>query len=1347
LKQISKVLWAVSLSAMMVFSSFIITGSAGSDRQPESQPPETLLATIPEPVPLASFNPWTNFTGNTVYHTIPEMEALLFKIAADHSDIVRLESIGKSWQNRDIWAMKVSDNPNVEEADEPEVYFNSNHHAREWITIEIALYTLEFLTDQYATNTTVINLVNSRQIWVVPTANPDGRVRDGMATGDDPAIHSIGSSSNDTTYGWRKNMRDNNGDSAFQNWYDGVDLNRNYGYLWGAAGASSDPKYDTYGGPYPFSEPESAAIRNFARQHDFVFAISFHTYSQLILYPWGWSYENCPDNDVFVSVGNQMHNVITNTALSQFPGYTVQKSSGLYPTAGSDDDWLYGELGIYAYCIEAYPNVNDAANSGYASYAAVTAPYDLFHPRSDKVLPACQDNLPAILLLCQAAGNPNQFMDHVDLTPDTANIRVPRGTTGTVNMNVTNPGHQADSFTISRTAITGWTLNLVPTTMSLARNQTSAASLGITVPIGATPGVYKIWVNATSSTNASCKDSTLITVDVPYPDDVSPITLQPFTEMGDYPKGQYRIDSTVQNVGTVSVPAFNTQLTIKQLGVGSAVTVFQDDFEAVLPSTKWAIIDHDLTYSTSTWKRSTTQRHLGLSSAWCGDTTTYAANTIQSLQMAQPVSLERYNSATLTFWSYYNTERYYDFLMVEGSANNGKSWDYIARYDGISGTPTPTWQQKTLDLKNFLGVKEFKLRFRFTSDTATTAAGFYLDDLVISANDPTEAIVYGPVSLPTSGTLATGASQELSWNYNFNTAGTFLAEVLTLHGTDGNAANNLKSVMFYINNSRTLPEFAGIKSVTNAGMDNALDIAWQPGLQINDPLTYRVYRFTSAPTLAEVNAATPVWSGTALTYSDPGLTLGQKYYYVVRMVDALSQTEYNIVTLSGTPGISVDQWGPTGTPTVQTRYMRGLPTEAVVNGLTTYSLGTAQSATQVNGVSAGTNVAIFAGIRVYKRSSAGVETQITTAVSAIAGRTLAGSGIVSATWTPPVTTLAATDSIVVRIYHGTTSPPGTLTATWTTAQLGANTLDAVPWTVSYYLTRGGTTTASRVIWGTTTYNTNIANFQSSVTAIPLNHNTINWTASGSDVTQYNLYRSTLQTGPWDATSLVASIPAGTLTFVDVNRGQADTTYWWYVVRGENGYGVEETNANTVREPGGAGIPYNINLAGKLASSWVFVSYPVTVTGHIETVINDTANGDSGTNWDVAKTWDNQLKKWLTYRKGGYANTFTNVDNFMGLWLHITSNSADQALSLPSTGSFPGTVMVNLYTGWNLVGYPSATNRFASNTLPGQSDYISVWQSASPYIADYTNLASVTMSHGNAHWVYVTADCAWTVVNP
>src|SRR4029077_20760049 len=106
------------------------------------------------------------------YHTYPEVVADIQTVAAAHPDIVSLFSIGKTYQGRDIWAAKISDNVATDEA-EPEVLLDGGHHAREHLTVEQALYLLHLLADNYGTDPQITNLVNSREIWIIFAVNPD----------------------------------------------------------------------------------------------------------------------------------------------------------------------------------------------------------------------------------------------------------------------------------------------------------------------------------------------------------------------------------------------------------------------------------------------------------------------------------------------------------------------------------------------------------------------------------------------------------------------------------------------------------------------------------------------------------------------------------------------------------------------------------------------------------------------------------------------------------------------------------------------------------------------------------------------------------------------------------------------------------------------------------------------------------------------------------------------------------------------------------------------------------------------------------------------------------------------
>jgi hypothetical protein len=261
--------------------------------------------------------------------------------------------------------------------------------------------------------------------------------------------------------------------------------------------------------------------------------------------------------------------------------------------------------------------------------------------------------------------------------------------------------------------------------------------------------------------------------------------------------------------------------------------------------------------------------------------------------------------------------------------------------------------------------------------------------------------------------------------------------------------------------------------------------------------------------------------------------------------------------------------------------------------------------------------------------------------------------------------------------------------------------------------------------------------------------TLNWTASvDGDVDFYNIYRSSTQGGTY---SVVGTAPVGTNTFEDDLRGEFDGTDWWYHVTAVDLATNEGTATPNVPEVPVGTPPYAISLTGKAANSWVFVSFPSVLSGAIQTILNDATAGDGGTTWSVAK-WYNAatpLDPWKTYRQGALAGTndLATINNQMGVWLYITANGGDQALTLNTYAANSATpIVISLAAGWNQVGYPSASPSLASATLPAQADIIGYWQAASPYFAQTANLATVTMTAGNAYWVHTTAACDWTV-NP
>lgn len=294
----------------------------------------------------------------SAYHTYEEAYAEMDSVADANPTICLVQSIGQSIEAREIWAMKISDNVGTAE-DEPRVLYMGNHHAREYVTVEIPLYLMYYFVDNYGSDPRVTNLVDNREIWIVPTVNPDGREY-----------------CQNYNYNWRKNRRPN-GDGSY-----GVDLNRNYGYMWGYdnEGSSPTPSNETYRGTGPFSEPETQAIRDFCEDYDISTCISYHSYGNLILYPWGYMRAVTSDDDVFETLADSMASYNTYT---YGPGATA-----IYVTNGDSDDWMYGE---------------QTTKSKMFSYTFEVG--STFQPAVSNIVPLCQQNLQPALLLADYSGN------------------------------------------------------------------------------------------------------------------------------------------------------------------------------------------------------------------------------------------------------------------------------------------------------------------------------------------------------------------------------------------------------------------------------------------------------------------------------------------------------------------------------------------------------------------------------------------------------------------------------------------------------------------------------------------------------------------------------------------------------------------------------------------------------------------------------------------------------------------------------------------------------------------------------------------------------------------------------
>lgn len=305
--------------------------------------------------------------GHRGYHTFAEYTAELKAVADAHPDIVQRVLIGKSYQGRNIWAAKVSDNVAVDE-NEPEVLFDGLHHADEHMGLEMTLKILHWLADGYGNDARITKLVDTREVWIVFAVNPDGAefdIRGGRF------------------HAWRKNRQPNANGTV------GTDLNRNYGYRWGSGGRTSgNPLAITYKGPAAWSAPESRVVRDFVKsrvvngRQQIRAAITFHEAGRLVMWPYGYTKTNIPgdmtaqDHAALVAIGKTM---------AKSNGYRAEQASDLYLTSGTSRDWLYGTYRIFSYTFEM--SVVD-------------------YPRDSMIGPETSRNREAVLTLISRAGCP-----------------------------------------------------------------------------------------------------------------------------------------------------------------------------------------------------------------------------------------------------------------------------------------------------------------------------------------------------------------------------------------------------------------------------------------------------------------------------------------------------------------------------------------------------------------------------------------------------------------------------------------------------------------------------------------------------------------------------------------------------------------------------------------------------------------------------------------------------------------------------------------------------------------------------------------------------------------------------
>ncbi|XP_072003600.1 carboxypeptidase A2-like [Engystomops pustulosus] len=258
------------------------------------------------------------------YHTLDNLYKAIDAIVLDYKSILSKQQIGSSYEGRPLYVLKFSTGAN-----RPGIWLDAGIHSREWVTQATALWTAHKLASDYGKDASVTSLLNSYDIFLLIVTNPDGYIY----------THSVDRL-------WRKTRSVTSGSRCV-----GVDPNRNWNAGFGGPGASADPCSDTYHGPRAESEVEVKAVADFIRGHGRIKGfISIHSYSQYLLFPYGYKCTNPPHFTELNNVGKSVASAISSLYGTQYKVGTI--CTTIYQSSGGSIDWTY-DIGIkYSFAFE-----------------------------------------------------------------------------------------------------------------------------------------------------------------------------------------------------------------------------------------------------------------------------------------------------------------------------------------------------------------------------------------------------------------------------------------------------------------------------------------------------------------------------------------------------------------------------------------------------------------------------------------------------------------------------------------------------------------------------------------------------------------------------------------------------------------------------------------------------------------------------------------------------------------------------------------------------------------------------------------------------------------------------------
>lgn len=697
-------------------------------------------------VDAPDYNPtYDTIPGFACYRTVEGSYATADDIVAAHPDLASFIDVGNSWEKQTPGGLPGYDmkvliltNHNTP-GPKPKIFITAAIHAREYTTAELVTRYAEYLINNYNIDADATWLLDSHEIHIMLQTNPDGRKQA------------------ETGYSWRKNTNQNYCGTTSTN--RGADLNRNFAFQWGCCGGSSGSQCDeTYRGPTPGSEPEVQAVQNYilsifpdqrgpglgdpAPADATGVYMDIHSYSQLVLWPWGFTGTVPPNGTALQTLGRKF---------AYYNGYEPQQAIGLYPTDGTTDDFAYGMQGVAAYTFElgtnffqdcgSFENTILPTNLPALVYAAKTARTPYLSPAGPDALNVAVSSsvvAPGTPVILTATLNDTRFNNQNGTEP-VQNIAaaeyyidVPYWITTTLPValpmspadgNFNTPVEEATA-TVDTTGwsqgrhivyVRGKDLNnnwgvvsakfiyiVDPVTSPYIQGEVRAADTGL--PLNAT-------VSAGDLTQANTNPATGF-YEMQVLSDTYDLTATPASSL----YAPYTVnDVTAQNYQTVN----------QDFLLYPYCSAFSDNVEGGnigwTAQSPWAITTENSHSATHSWTESPGGN--------------YTNN--RNITLTSPViDLSGTQGVTLNFWQICSTEAGYDFCTVEVSTN-GTTWTSIASYDG----PHSQWEYISLPVPQLDNQATARIRFHFTSDVSVTADGWHIDDIELVSAGP-ECVTY-----------------------------------------------------------------------------------------------------------------------------------------------------------------------------------------------------------------------------------------------------------------------------------------------------------------------------------------------------------------------------------------------------------------------------------------------------------------------------------------------------------------------------------------------------------------------------------------------------------------------------